>query len=237
MTAFSVVVMCIRLVLPAALLLVTTIPCSAQRHSIPPIVETAIIEQIQRDLQSNDIDIELSINDGSLARIAPKEPLIDNVILQKKASNLKGGNIKVRIEFSDNSSETIIGRYTTYVYAPVAARFLKAGIVIAPEDINLSKTKLRDIHGSISRNIAGMQTRRNISSGNIVRESDLTSPKIIHNNDIINIHYSSGGITLQTSAIALENGGKGDVINVKNQKTGVILSGTVIDNNLVEIGK
>lgn len=232
----SIYTSCLRYVILSLWLPVTILVSNAQSNNLPAIIDTSITEQIQQSLGLDDIDIELTITSNHLPTIISKQHLIDNIILSKPATNSMGGNFKAKIQFNDSSSLTLIGRYTTFTYAPTSSKFLKAGSIVTAEDITLKRVKLRDIRMNNNRDIVGMQVRRNIGTGSIIKPSDLSSPIIIHNNDVVNLLYSSSGITLQTSGIAMENGSAGDTISIKNQKTGVILNGTVINNNLVEIG-
>jgi flagella basal body P-ring formation protein FlgA len=81
-----------------------------------------------------------------------------------------------------------------------------------------------------------MQARQYIKPGSMFRSSDLVSPAVIKVNDPVNIIFSSGAINLKTVGIAMGNGAVGDMIKVKNESSGAVLLGQIVNKNTVQVG-
>jgi len=63
--------------------------------------------------------------------------------------------------------------------------------------------------------IIGQELRRAISTGQPIQRRDIGAPKIVLQNETIEIQVVAGAIVAQTSGKALESGGQDDVIQVE----------------------
>ena len=150
----------------------------------------------------------------------------------------KASSFLLNILYLDGTKDSLIGKYISYVEVPVAARYIKFGEIIQSDDLNNLKVKLdtiknSDINSTIE--VIGMQAKRYISAGSIIRRSDVANPPVIKNADPVNIIYSSGSINLKTSGTALRAGAVGDMIKVKNGTSGIVVLGQIINNNTVQV--
>lgn len=161
---------------------------------------------------------------------------IKAIVLERFDS--KFSSFVLNISYLDGKSDSLPGKYVSYVDVPVAARYIKFGEIIQASDLNNFKVKLDTIKNSdISSTIdvVGMQAKKYIAMGSVVKRADITNPTVIKNNDPVNIVYSSGAINLKTSGIALGSGAVGDMIKVKNGTSGIVLLGQIINKNTVQV--
>lgn len=145
---------------------------------------------------------------------------------------------RVGVTSNQDTSVELSGRYLAYIATPVTIRNIAQGSIITNSDVNTTRTPLSKMKGGYIDSIEqviGMQARRNISTGVLIRSSDLSKPTLIRQNDAVSIMYNSNNIKLRTVGIALESGAIGDNIKVKNESTGIIVHGTVKGKNLVEV--
>jgi flagella basal body P-ring formation protein FlgA len=47
--------------------------------------------------------------------------------------------------------------------------------------------------------------------------------------------FEHGGLTITTNALALQNGGLGDVVSLRNLDSGAIIKGTVASNGSIQL--
>jgi flagella basal body P-ring formation protein FlgA len=150
----------------------------------------------------------------------------------------KSSSFLLNILYLDGSSESLSGKYVSYVEVPVAARYIKFGEIIQSSDLNNLKVKLDTIKNSdinSTLEVVGMQAKKYIAAGSVIKKADVTNPPVIKNNDPVNIIYSSGAINLKTSGTALGAGAVGDMVKVKNGTSGIVLLGQIINKNTVQV--
>ncbi|MDR1516085.1 MAG: flagellar basal body P-ring formation chaperone FlgA [Synergistaceae bacterium] len=113
-----------------------------------------------------------------------------------------------------------------------------------PKDANLapSSLKLRIETARMTRplvwdanQLEGSTLRRALNAGDAIAHSDVEDALIVRSGTSVKLIASVGGLGVEVRGIALQRGGKGDIIKVKNLSTRKILSGTVIDAGRVSI--
>ena len=198
------------------------------------IIKDLLIEK----LPSQVTDIELKFDSKTrLFEAESYKDQIKNVQLLYFAPNYSTFRVSVTSN-SDNTLE-LAGRYTAYVEIPVTVHGIAQGSMITDSDLSTTRILLSKMKGGYIESIdqvVGMQARRNISNGVLIRNSDIVKPTLIRQNDTVSIIYSQNNIKLRTIGVALQSGAVGDNIKVKNESTGIIVHGTVKGKNLVEVG-
>jgi flagella basal body P-ring formation protein FlgA len=81
----------------------------------------------------------------------------------------------------------------------------------------------------------GSTLRRGVRAGDAIAQSDAEDALIVRSGASVKLVASVRGLGVEVRGIALQRGGKGDVIKVRNLSTRKILSGTVIDAGRVSI--
>ncbi len=77
--------------------------------------------------------------------------------------------------------------------------------------------------------------KRTLSVGQIVTTDDLRLPYLVHKGHKIDVQYNQDFVKVQLQALALQNGGEGDIIWVKNPETHKRLQVKVVGPNLAEV--
>lgn len=85
------------------------------------------------------------------------------------------------------------------------------------------------------RAIIGKSARRTLLPGEPIGPSDVGSPRVVTNGAEITLVYVEDGLTISTSASALQDGTAGEVIRVRNNDSGVIISGVVQPDGSVRV--
>lgn len=133
---------------------------------------------------------------------------------------------------------TINGRTISVTMIPSLARTIRNGDVIKASDI----TWISLADNQVSRNVIrtsdqliGMTPRNQIKEGSTVRLSDVNRPVLVKRGALVKINFNTSNISLSTIGKAVEKGGKGDVIQVKNNASQKVISAIVLGTNLVEV--
>lgn len=128
---------------------------------------------------------------------------------------------------------------TLRLEAVVAVTALPAGTLLSAENIQLRPVTLKP--GTRPRVMTQIEDalqltlKRAVSAGEPLSPLLLATPKLISRNQLVTLVVRQDGLELTTAGIALQNGGKGARIRVKNSGSGRIVSGTVLDAQQVLI--
>jgi flagellar basal body P-ring formation protein FlgA len=84
--------------------------------------------------------------------------------------------------------------------------------------------------------LVGKVARRTLLPGKAIPLIGVAEPKVVVNGAQVRITFEEGGLTITTYATALQAGGVGEIIKLRNPQSGLILSGTVQADGSVRIG-
>ena len=83
--------------------------------------------------------------------------------------------------------------------------------------------------------VAGRRLTSNVAAGVPVRERHLQPDWAVKEGGRVSIEMDTGGITVASSGISLENGALGDIISVRNASSNKVLQGIVSDENKISV--
>jgi flagella basal body P-ring formation protein FlgA len=197
-----------------------------------------MIANLISDKLGNISDIELSFDHKAkilLPRIKDKN--VKNVQLIYFAPNFSSFRVNVTME--NEEIFDLFGRYNAYLEVPVATKTMAIGTILTESEVTTIRSPASKVSPGYTTSLSeiiGMQVKRPIASGHMIRQSDIVKPQVVRQGDGVEMVYSSGNIKLRTNGIASGSGAIGDTIRVKNESTGTIVSGVIKSKNLVEVG-
>ncbi len=83
--------------------------------------------------------------------------------------------------------------------------------------------------------VIGMEARVAIYAGRPILPQDLGPPALVDRNQIVFLHYTFGGLSIQTEGRMLDRGGYGDVVRVMNLSSRTTVSGTVEPDGTIRV--
>lgn len=97
----------------------------------------------------------------------------------------------------------------------VAARNLAAGSIVAEEDVT---PVAQDIPGAarLPAQVVGQEIRHVVYAGRPLMLADLGAPTLVQRNQIVQLVYRRGGLTILTEGRAMDRGGAGEIIRAIN---------------------
>ncbi|GGY47818.1 flagellar basal body P-ring formation chaperone FlgA [Pseudoduganella albidiflava] len=117
----------------------------------------------------------------------------------------------------------------------VAATDLPTGKTLSPEDVLLERHDISGMPDSFSdlTMVQDLATRRTIRAGDVLRQNMLVAPTLVKRGDAVRIVAKREGIEVSMAGEALDGGGRGTSIRVKNA-SGVTIRARVTDIGQVE---
>lgn len=83
--------------------------------------------------------------------------------------------------------------------------------------------------------LLGKVATRTLLPGRAITTLGIGNPRAVANGAQVKLVYHDGGLNIVTSALALEAGGVGDTIKVRNSDSGLTISGTIQPDGSVSV--
>jgi flagella basal body P-ring formation protein FlgA len=133
------------------------------------------------------------------------------------------------------STSAVIKVYENVI---VLTRPVQRGEIISRQNIAIKRRDISSLRGDFinqAEQIENKQAAQFIPAGVIVGSRNFIEPRLVKRGDKIVISALQPGFTIRMNGIAMMDGTKGQVIRIKNEKSGRIISGTVIEPGLVSV--
>lgn len=121
----------------------------------------------------------------------------------------------------------------------IARRMLQRGEALVEEMFELDErdiTALRhDYFGELAT-LQGMQTRRSLAVGSVLTGNHIEAIPIVSRGDKVQLIARTSRLSVSALGLAMQDGGIGERIRVKNSDSGKILYGQILDSCTIQIG-
>lgn len=128
------------------------------------------------------------------------------------------------------------GRVIQMMKIPVLARRMSRGDIITDADIEWIDIDASRVNRNTivdAKNLKGLTPRRRLSAGKVLRLGDLQRPTLIKKGALVNLMVRTPYMMLTVQGMAMDKGGKGDTVRVRNTRTKKIVHGVVAGPNIV----
>lgn len=120
--------------------------------------------------------------------------------------------------------------------AVTPSKTIRADTIITEADVQ----PLPGVHPNAYGNIAdviGQEARTTLYAGRPILYNDVGPPALVMRNQIVQIQFNSGGLTISTEGRSLERGGVGDRVRIMNLSSRSTLFGQVQQDGTVKVFK
>jgi flagella basal body P-ring formation protein FlgA len=127
------------------------------------------------------------------------------------------------------------GSAVEMVETATVTRDIERGDILKASDVALERRPRTEVgKDTLDRTpVIGMQTKRGLRSGAVLRMADLVKPDLVQRGQSVTLTYHSAGLTLTIRAKALENGAEGDTVSVLNMQSKREIPGVVVGTGQV----
>ncbi|WP_417347622.1 flagellar basal body P-ring formation chaperone FlgA [Ferrimonas sp.] len=129
------------------------------------------------------------------------------------------------------------GTLSLQARVPVTRAKLMAGHLIQPSQLQWQQRKLTPSDGDLlmsMESIAGQRARRGIRAGSPIKAQQLMPPLMVERGQQVVMLARGDSFAATTSGVALKGGSEGEVIRVKNSRSGKIVSARIVATGKVE---
>lgn len=201
------------------------------REYIYSLIQSYVESQVEVP-QHGKINIEVSPIDPRISLQSCESPLTANI-----PEKHNGRNVNVKIVCPDEKSWQLYipVRIQTIVPILVASMRLDKGALLDQANTEVIFKDNSQIRGSVITDaeiIIGARTKRNLSQGSAITNKNTC---FVCKGEPVNIIAQSASFEIKSTGISLSDGSLGEVISVRNKKSGRIVQGQVNAINQVVI--
>lgn len=147
-------------------------------------------------------------------------------------------DLTVRGSEIEPTSFNVVADYEEWREVPVAARPLERGAIISEKDIERARMNIANLPKEaayVEQELIGQEVKGEVGIGEIFRKDRLVLPPMIAAGSAVKVVYKTRLMEASASGIALEAGGAGEEIRVRNDSSKRILKGVVSEPGVVTI--
>lgn len=109
---------------------------------------------------------------------------------------------------------------------------ISAGVV---EEVEVTNPKLAGEYARGINEVTGMVSTRTLLPGRTILLSALRAPYAIRRGSSVRLGFNVGGMMISAAGTPLQDASIGDIVRVRNNDSGVIVSGTVKADGTIEV--
>lgn len=135
-------------------------------------------------------------------------------------------------------STRLNGKYYVKVMAFVPAAAIEKGKIITEnmlKEVSVRGNRIKENTVAEKERLVGLQAKKTLKEGKLIIEREVGQPLVVRKGDVVTAVYRSKGLQITSKAEALEDGARGQRIDLANTKSGKKFNAKVIDAATVEI--
>lgn len=168
------------------------------------------------------------------ARLEATKWQVQDVVVEEKANRFSG-----KLVAEGKEAIPFRGRYGAMQLVPVLNHRLEKGATVLETDIAMKPVLAQRVRTgttiTAAEQIVGKKLKRMAKEGQPLRAYDVEMPAAVLSNSEVEMVYASNGVFLVDRGFAMDSGSVGDVIRVRNAKSGNILRARVDAENRVTV--
>jgi flagellar basal body P-ring formation protein FlgA len=202
-------------------------------------VNKAVAEQLQ--LQAIVPKADVSMSAGSPATLYSADhplKLVVHALQVDTQARRWQGQANILANGKTETVRPISGIYTALIDVPVLTKQLGRTDVVEASDIAIKAISERQIRKDTvtdAKQLIGLSPRASISPNRPIRISEVSAPLVIKKGDTVQMTFTNPFMSLRTNGIALQDGARGEMIRVKNEKSERAVSGRVMAGGHIEV--
>ena len=198
-------------------------------------IEKEFLEQV------GDEQIELEFFGGQTSFALDNVSTVKIMISQAKFNALENkfeANAEIFADGKSVASTVLQGKYYVLADVPVPARNINKGEVIKADmlkDIKVRMNRIKQQNITDASLLVGSEAKRSLREGKLINDNDIGKVMLIKKGDIVRSVYRTAKMQISAKVEALEDGGQGDKIEVRNVNSKRVIFAEVADGNTVVV--
>ena len=135
-------------------------------------------------------------------------------------------------------SMTVTVDCRSYREVVVTTRAIRRGTLLDTDALIVEERDITSLkHGSFDAlgDLTQLQAARPIGAGQVVSHRHVAPVPVVHRGDDIDMSVTTGTMSLVATGVAMEDGGVGERIRVRNLDSGKVVYGVIVDSSTIRI--
>jgi flagella basal body P-ring formation protein FlgA len=196
--------------------LLAVLPLQAGEIQSLDAIREAVRQQVASQYNQAGTEITIGTLDPRLRLSKCSQPLQTFFPQGRRGSRMTVG---VRCQAPKRWTIYVTAQIHQRVQALVAKEYLRRGRILSREDLVPKQFELNQLkfgYFTDINEVLGKTLKRHLNRGAVLTPSNIVVTKVIKRGERVSIIAETGGISVRASGEALEDGGLGDIIRVKN---------------------
>lgn len=103
------------------------------------------------------------------------------------------------------------------------------------EEVEVTNPNIVKGYAESVTDVSGLVSKRTLLPGRVILTSSLREPFAVARGTTVQLIFDNGSLVLRAAGTPLQDAAVGDLIKVRNKDSGVIVSGTVMDDGTVHV--
>jgi flagella basal body P-ring formation protein FlgA len=203
-------------------------------------VEKAVSDALTEKMPSDHIRATVTSTRESVLHNTdePAEVSIESLTYKEKRQSWSA-NLLILQDGEVTSAMPLSGRFEVQRALPVLLKRMRHGQTISEDDITMQffpETRIRRATVTNVNQIIGKTPERAISKHRPIRTTEIQSPVVLEEGSTVHMRYKTPSMTISTMGEAMEDGGQGEVIRVRNLDSKKVVRAKVVSGNEVVVG-
>lgn len=199
----------------------------------------AVLKEFAEQGIGDDIEVEFFggkttfvLQDAGQARI-----MVSNLKVDEEQNKFTA-DAEIFADGDSAGNTRLNGKYYVKVVAFVPAAAIEKGKIITEnmlKEVSVRGNRIKENTVAEKERLVGLQAKKTLKEGKLIIEREVGQPLVVRKGDIVTAVYRSKGLQITSKAEALEDGARGQRIDLANTKSGKKFNAKVIDAATVEI--
>lgn len=203
---------------------------------ISRLVQDSARELVEQQAErSGLVNVQVSVTPGPVSKAPP--PCAGRIGIEAQDTrSMTRLRFVVTCPGDDGWTRKVTARARVTADVLVLRHEVPAGRPLTDEDVNVEARDVSAMPDAIGDpvDLDNMTLRRTLAAGEVLRKRLLAAAILIKRGDPVRIVARNSGIEVQTAGEALEGGGDGDIVRVRNLSSGTVLRARVTAAGEVE---
>jgi flagella basal body P-ring formation protein FlgA len=222
----------------AGLALCASLPAMAAQHQSTESIAAAAVAFVEA--RSDQFPVSPRVTAGNLDSRLRLARCPTPLQAFEPPGGLSPGRSVVGVRCAGDTAWKIFAPVDIALPAPVVtvARDIQRGELIEAQDVVVKEGDLARLRGQYFRDpteVIGHRAKRNLAAAVVVTPAMIDARRLVTRGSEVTIVADAAAIQVRMSGKALAHGGRGDRIKVKNNRSGRVITATVVDRALVRI--
>lgn len=169
---------------------------------------------------------------------------VSPICIEALEQQTKNGKFQAKLSGTNITGQKVHynlhGTYQYLLTIPVVKHPIRKGEIITKENITtieISEHKLTKDTVLQEKPLVGQVARNSIASHQPISQSQVSGALLTQKNHPVTLQYENEGILIKVYGKALNDASNGELVRVRNSKSGTIVEGIAIGPNLVRVGE